>query len=276
MKSDSFARVPTSLLEDARITSSIIAVFAALSSYTNSSLVCFPSIATISRRAHLSENAVRNTLKRLKQLGYITVTQRRNGARQGPNVYTLYFQPTLNEGSYYEPSNLEPSGNIPFQTPPKAPELDKNITKPFTASPSCKKKSPKALSEITLEIERILKAECDARGITWEPAKEPKNIERLVNLIRDRGKLLSIVDKFIELTRAPSGFLSGKPPTASMLKATLPTVEAALSNSSEHQQLLRKAAQAFPCPKCGSQIIQGDIACPECGTLVQDIDGVTS
>jgi predicted RNA-binding Zn-ribbon protein involved in translation (DUF1610 family) len=191
-------------------------------------------------------------------------------------VYILYFQPTLNEGSYYEPSNLEPSENIPFQTPPKVPELDKNITKPFTASPSCKKKSPKALSEIALEIEGILKAECDARGITWEYAKERKNIEYLVSLKRDRGECLSLVDKFIELTRAPSGFLSRKPPTALMLKVALSTVEAALSNSSEHQQLLRKAAQSFTCPKCGSQIIQGDIACPECGTLVQDIDGVTT
>ncbi len=271
MKSDSFARVPTSLLEDTRITSSIIAVFAALSSYTNSSLVCFPSLATISRRSHLSENAARNALKILKQLGYITTKQSRNGARQGPNVYTLSFEPTFNEGSYFEPSNREPSGNLPFQTSLKVPELDNNITKPFTTSLSGKKK--KALPEIALEIEKILKAECDLRGITWEYGKERKNLERLASLKADRTALLALARKFIELTKATSGFLSGKPPTASLLKSCLATVEASMPKSLEPRNTLRRAAKAFACSKCGASILEGDVACPECGALVQELEG---
>jgi len=48
-----------------------------------------------------------------------------------------------------------------------------------------------------------------------------------------------------------------------------------MPKSSEPQKLLRKAVQAFICPKCGAQIIQGDVACQECGTLVQELEEKT-
>lgn len=278
MNASKFTRIAWSLLEDDRLTASSLAVFASLSSYADASLECFPSLQAISQRAHLSENAARNAIKLLRECGYLSIKHSRRGARQGPNYYKIFFQPAYfepseNEPSENEPSFLEPSENACFQTAKSEDELYLNITKPFTASPSGKNKKEKALPEIALELEKILKAECDLRGITWEYAKERKNLKRLVSLKADWAALLGLARKFIELTKSPGDFLYQKPPTASMLKATLTTVEASLSKTTTPQRLLKKAVKAFTCSKCSASILEGDIACPECGAFVQDMEG---
>lgn len=294
-----FSRVPISILEDKELTSSAILVFTALSSYANSKMECYPSIETIAHRAHLSRNAARGGLKLLIHHGYVQATHTRNGARQGTNHYILHFQSTFDERSanglstqeyadianqkneglnlqstFDERSYYERSPNALFQSAPKGHELYKNITKQvLRATSSQKTKTKDCLTPDQLKIEKLLKDECDLRGITWDYGKERKNLERLVRLKKDTNALLTIAQKFIDLTKAPSGFLSGKPPTASMLKACLSTVEASMQLP-VHDDCLPTADHSFTCPKCGGEIRKGDSGCLHCGFLISEMEAV--
>ena len=299
LASSRFSRVPISILEDKELTSSAILVFTALSSYANSKMECYPSIETIAHRAHLSRNAARGGLKLLIHHGYVQATHTRNGARQGTNHYILHFQSTLNERSanglstqeyadiadqkneglnlqstFDERSNFERSPNALFQSPAKAHELDKNITKQvLRATSSQKTKTKDRLTTDLLKIEKLLKDECDLRGITWDYGKERKNLLALSKLKHNDAALLTLANRFIELTRAPFGFLSGKPPTASVLKAFLSNVEASVPLP-EHDDCLPTADHSFTCPKCGGEIRKGDAGCPHCGFLISEMEAL--
>jgi len=260
-------------LEDSRLSSiEKITLIVLLSFIIGSKNECWPSLSKIAHRASITRRSVIRALNMLERKKIITRTRRRENGTSEPTS-TLYrlAGDYISLGS--DTMSLEVVTECHLGSDTMSPELDNRIRKESTASLSGQKK--KVLPEIVLEIEKILKAECDHRGITWEYAKEWKSIESLASLITDHATLLSLSRKFIELTKAPSGFLSGKPPTASLLKSCLATVEASMPKSSEPQKLLRKAVQAFICPKCGAQIIQGDVACQECGTLVQELEEKT-
>jgi hypothetical protein len=294
-KSTSFARVPIQLLEDKRLTASGILVFTALSSYANNkTLQCYPSIETIASRAHLSRNAARNGLKELKRYEYIEVTHTRNGSRQGTNHYIIHFQSTNHERSqnvlstqeyadsieqknetenlqstFNERSKYERSPNVLLRVQQKDTNYTSITKQVLHASRSDKKKASLSLDQ--LEVEKLLKAECDHRGISWDKGKERKNLLALAMLKKNDVALLALAQHFIELTQAHSDFLSGKPPTASMLKAYLSTVEASMSEPQE-DNTLPTTDHDFACPKCGAQILKGDTGCVRCGFLIADME----
>ncbi|HQB07565.1 MAG TPA: hypothetical protein PK712_06875, partial [Rectinema sp.] len=111
----------------------------------------------------------------------------------------------------------------------------------------------------------------DHRGISWDKGKERKNLLALAMLKKNDVALLALAQHFIELTQAHSDFLSGKPPTASMLKAYLSTVEASMSEPQE-DNTLPTTDHDFACPKCGAQILKGDTGCVRCGFLIADME----
>jgi len=84
-----FAPVPLRLLQDERIADpSTIAVYVALASFADyGSGDCFPSLATIGRRAHVKEQTVRRHISRLVELGYLVKTSGKDRGRA--NTYHL-------------------------------------------------------------------------------------------------------------------------------------------------------------------------------------------
>lgn len=66
-----FSAVSSAALDDDRLSGADILVLAALGYHTDKGGWCFPSQATIARRARLSRQAVNDCMKRLVKLGYV-------------------------------------------------------------------------------------------------------------------------------------------------------------------------------------------------------------
>lgn len=91
-----FAIVPTHWLENEELEPSDRMVLVALSSFADQQGYCWPSIASIARRARFSERTVQYSLKRLLDLGAISVEERvRKEGGQASNAYWLMGFDTL-------------------------------------------------------------------------------------------------------------------------------------------------------------------------------------
>lgn len=87
---DGFIRVPNWLLDDSDLTLHEFAVYVALLRFRDSKTgKCFPGMTTIADRARVSRETVKRTIPKLVDKGLITVTKRREGVKNLPNVYTV-------------------------------------------------------------------------------------------------------------------------------------------------------------------------------------------
>ena len=69
-----FAMLPTSLLEDTRLSRSCLVVFWVLTAHLfRGKEFCFPSIATIAKEAHASKPTVIKAIKELEKSGYLEI-----------------------------------------------------------------------------------------------------------------------------------------------------------------------------------------------------------
>ena len=87
----SFACVPHALLEAPDIAASEFAVLVALYSYADSEGKCWPSLASIARRAHLAKRSTVRVLSSLEKNGYLARLKRfEKGSRElTSTLYTL-------------------------------------------------------------------------------------------------------------------------------------------------------------------------------------------
>jgi hypothetical protein len=61
--------------------------------YTAKGWACFPSYRHIAAKTGLARSTVSDALTRLKRLGALSWVQRRNGKRQGTNVFRIHMPP---------------------------------------------------------------------------------------------------------------------------------------------------------------------------------------
>ena len=268
-----FTRVPLLILENTELSSvEKITLISLLSFIIGPKNECWPSLSRIAGRASISKRSVIRALDRLEEKKIIRRTRRRGAGNVGP-LSTLY---RIDSDYLSHPSDtMSPQVVSPCHLGSDAvsPELENRKRALSFASKGKKGETEKQLLDKILEIEKILKVECDYRGISWDCGRERKSIEKLISLKKDQVALLAIARQFIHLTKAPNGFLSGKQPTASMLKSCLAIVEASMSQLSIAPRPLLRARQSFICPRCGAQILKGDILCPECGVFVEELEG---
>lgn len=85
-----FVMVTKHVIEDERLKASDKSVYATLCMYAdNATSECFPKRETILRKAGVSDKTLRNSIKRLTELGYIDVKQRYNSHGKSSNLYVL-------------------------------------------------------------------------------------------------------------------------------------------------------------------------------------------
>jgi len=85
-----FSMVTNAVLKDRRLRAGDKSVYAILCMYAdNDRLDCYPSRETIMEEAGVSDNTLRNTIRKLKLLGYIDVDRRTNHRGQATNLYVL-------------------------------------------------------------------------------------------------------------------------------------------------------------------------------------------
>ena len=115
-----FAPVPLRLLQDERIKDpSTIAVYVALASFADyGSGDCFPSLATIGRRAHVKEQTARRHISRLVELGYLVKTSGKDRGRA--NTYHLSDPWGRKQG---QPPAIE--GSVTGELGGRSPVVDK-------------------------------------------------------------------------------------------------------------------------------------------------------
>ena len=87
-----FLRIPHSLLANEGVKGSTIATYAALASYADSKGFCYPSVASIAKRAGISVATARRECANLVALGYLEITPHHLGTRQTSNHYLLKWQ----------------------------------------------------------------------------------------------------------------------------------------------------------------------------------------
>jgi hypothetical protein len=162
-----FAPVPLRLLGDERIKDpSTIAVYVALASFADyGSGDCFPSLATIGKRAHVNEQTARRHITRLAELGYLVKTSGKDRGRA--NTYHLVDpwgrkqgQPPVVGGSV--------TGDLGGSSPvtDKRDSMNKNQEResaPPSRSPSQDHTSDAALSFVSDLLEKM-RQEAQARG----------------------------------------------------------------------------------------------------------------
>ena len=105
-----FVMVPIEVLEDHRLDSSALAVYAALRSFCDhgKDTGAFPSGARIASRARCTDRTVRTKVKLLMETGWITV---KSGKAEGKsNHYTVHY--TIKEGRKILPT---PSENLTYR-----------------------------------------------------------------------------------------------------------------------------------------------------------------
>ena len=87
-----FLRIPHSLLASKEVKGLTIATYAALASYADNKGFCYPSVASIAKRAGISIAPARRECSNLASLGYLDITPHHLGTRQTSNHYRLKWQ----------------------------------------------------------------------------------------------------------------------------------------------------------------------------------------
>ena len=87
-----FLRIPHSLLASEGVKGSTIATYAALASYADNKGFCYPSVASIAKRAGISIAIARRECSNLDALGYLEITPHMVESRQTSNRYLLKWQ----------------------------------------------------------------------------------------------------------------------------------------------------------------------------------------
>lgn len=85
-----FAMVTRTVLEDEALKASDKSVYSILCMYAdNRTADCYPSRDTLMKKAGVSDNTLRNSLRKLSVSGYIDVEKRYNSAGRASNLYIL-------------------------------------------------------------------------------------------------------------------------------------------------------------------------------------------
>lgn len=98
---------------------SMVAIMARLADFSSDEGVCWPSVGTIARQIGAGESTVRTALAKLEKEGWIMRKQRRNGNRNGSNIYQL------NVGKLRDAANSHP----PKSDASKSDESDSDASK---------------------------------------------------------------------------------------------------------------------------------------------------
>ena len=78
-----YARLPTALLMDTRITKTALLVYWVLAAHTfKGKEVCFPSLKTLATEAHCVKNTAIKATKELERLGYLRVERAKKGSKK--------------------------------------------------------------------------------------------------------------------------------------------------------------------------------------------------
>jgi|GEM_PF-6825794 len=251
-----FARIPHSLLDDETITASAVLVFAALMSFASRN-ECFPGIEKIAKRAHLSENSARSGLRCLQKHNYITIEHRRNGSRQGTNLYKLRFQTANAEPSNIEASNLEPSGTAVFQTAAIAPYLYKKRTRQERDIEGGKPKNEKLKKRGYGNSGKVLLTDKEYFDLieAWGESAIKTKIEDLADYMLSRGKVY-------------------KDHAATIRSWIRKDARDAIPNLGRNSVVpsLSRSPHDMHCPFCGTNIPAGSVACPKCKASLHDIE----
>jgi len=96
-------------------TGAALLIHVALSEWANDEGICWPSQATIAKRARCTDRYVRDTIKKMQRDGLLEIVKASNG--YGSHVYRLVFQSSAPRNSATRPRNRT-SGD-PGNPPPK-------------------------------------------------------------------------------------------------------------------------------------------------------------
>lgn len=141
---------------------------------------CWPSQATIADEAGLNPQTVKRTLRRLRELGWVTVEQRKRG---NGSFSTNEYAPAIPDSSTEEPVGTQSTyGDDPpgvLRTPPAVGTLS---TPPEQPIPNPVVTSPDRTSELGVESVRVIQLADQA----FEQIIEPLWVARLS---KDAGKI---------------------------------------------------------------------------------------
>lgn len=85
-----FVMVTKSVLEDESLKAADKSVYSVLCMYAdNRTSDCYPSRETLLKKAGISDNTLRNSIRKLQDSGYIDVKKRYNSAGRASNLYVL-------------------------------------------------------------------------------------------------------------------------------------------------------------------------------------------
>ena len=92
-----FSRTPAAAVFDNRVSHATYRVLGALAFCVNQDGICFPSTTTLARRLGCTRQNVRYHIRKLEQLGYVSVERRKRG--NGMNEVNRYYlsYPPLDE-----------------------------------------------------------------------------------------------------------------------------------------------------------------------------------
>ncbi len=94
-----FVMINHEMLFDSDLSGTDIRVWMVMRSFADMRMTCFPSIAKICERAHVSRNTLRKSIKKLIALGYVISIERKDPQYPGINISNLYHLSTVRSKS---------------------------------------------------------------------------------------------------------------------------------------------------------------------------------
>jgi hypothetical protein len=161
-------------------------VLLAIADFANDEGEAYPSIATLQRKARLSERAAQNAIKELQEIGELSI--RAGQGRNGTNLYRVHILP---------PAEIAPPQKVPNTPAEIAPKPSRNVIEDNGNGEKPSKASRLPTSEPAIRIAKLF-----GRKLTteWSP-KEIKAFKLLKPELDD----LALIEVYYEFERKKGG-----------------------------------------------------------------------
>ena len=225
MEIKAYGTVAKEVMRDTRLSAAEKGLYAYLCTYAGGSGSCFPSRGLIAYEMQLNKDTVTRYLRKLAELGYITLAKARTGGRFANNRYVIKHQ--SGGAAFFKPSSTGADRTVSDRTVSEKTGSGISVTK---NNNSKIKKNKMNMGKIN--IHKSCEEKADRRVSNSDSADR---VRRYVDTIPNK-KLKNSVEKFVELREE-----LGKPFSGTSLKFELDKLYSMSHDEDEQNSIVERS-----------------------------------